>query len=59
MSKPSIISIDGVDYIRQDQIPSVPMPDGKYVIVRCRNAGVHAGYLKSRKDGVVTLRIEK
>ena len=33
----------------------VPEPKGNYVIVRCKNAGVHAGYLKSRDENVLTL----
>ena len=56
MSKPKTMMIDDVKYIREDAVKAeVPQPEGKYVIVRCRNAGVHAGYLKSRKNGVVTL----
>lgn len=31
-------------------------PTTPFVIVRCRNAGVHAGHLVSRKGGVVRLR---
>lgn len=27
----------------------------KYAVIRCRNAGVHAGHIKSRKGGVLTL----
>ena len=55
MSKPNTIKIDDIEYIRIDQLPAIPKPEGDYVIVRCRNAGVHAGYLKSRKDGVMQL----
>ena len=47
--------IDDVKYIREDAINQVPKPEGDYVIVRCRNAGVHAGYLKSRQNGVIQL----
>ncbi len=49
------ISINGEDYIKADSMQSISKPEGDYVIVRCRNAGVHAGYLKSRKDGIVQL----
>ena len=42
-------TFDGVEYVRADSC------EGKYVIVRCHNAGVHAGYLVSRKNGVVKL----
>ena len=55
MSKPKTMMIDEVKYVREDSICNVPQPEGNYVIVRCRNAGVHAGYLKSRKDGVIQL----
>lgn len=50
------IRINDVDYVRADSIPQSPaVPEGQYVIARCRNAGVHAGYLIERKDGVVRL----
>ena len=55
MSKPETLMIDDVKYIREDAVNTVPPPAGDYVIVRCRNAGVHAGYLKSRKGGVLRL----
>jgi hypothetical protein len=55
MSKPKTMMIDDVKYIREDAANQVPTPEGDYVIVRCRNAGVHAGYLKSRKNGVMQL----
>ena len=55
MSKPETLMIDDVKYIREDAVNTVPQPTGDYVIVRCRNAGVHAGYLKSRKGGIVRL----
>jgi len=55
MSKPKTMMIDDVKYIREDAVNEVPQPEGKYVIVRCRNAGVHSGYLKERKNGVVKL----
>ena len=47
--------IDDVKYVRESDIQKVPKPEGNYVIVRCRNAGVHAGYLKSRDENVLTL----
>ena len=55
MSKPKTMMIDDVKYIREDAVNTVPQPEGNYVIVRCRNAGVHAGYLDSRDNGVVRL----
>ena len=50
------ISINGVEYVKASEIKEVPQVRGDYVIVRCRNAGVHAGYLESREKGVLTLR---
>ena len=55
MSKPKTMIIDDVKYIREDAVNQVPQPEGNYVIVRCRNAGVHSGYLKSRENGVIQL----
>lgn len=55
MSKPETMMIDNVKYIREDSVSVAPQPEGEYVIVRCRNAGVHAGYLKSRGNGVIQL----
>ena len=43
------ITINGVEYVKKQE------PSGDFAIVRCRNAGVHAGFVVSRKDGVVTL----
>jgi len=51
--EPSTISINNVEYIRKDSIAQ--KVEGDYVIVRCRNAGVHAGYLKSRDADTVVL----
>jgi hypothetical protein len=49
--------INGIEYVRKDAAPQLcKNPDGMpFAIVRCLNAGVHAGYVASRKDGVVTL----
>lgn len=51
------ISLNGREYVALDSIKKneVPQPEGDYVIVRCRNAGVHAGYLRYRKDGILRL----
>ena len=48
------ITLDGVEYVRKDKIQ--PEILGDYVIVRCRNAGVHAGHLESRDSDVLTLK---
>jgi hypothetical protein len=52
--KPQKIKIDDVEYVRTDA--AMPEVSGEYVIVRCRNAGVHAGYLQSRTETVLRLK---
>ena len=47
------ITVNGVEYVKKS---TVKEPQGNYCIVRCKNAGVHAGYLVSRENGIVTLR---
>lgn len=49
------VKFNDVEYVRKDQIKAAPKLDGDYVIVRCRNAGVHAGILQSRSEGVLKL----
>ena len=53
------ISINGVEYVRKDavknSVPAVNTNGLKYVIVRSRDAGVFAGYLKSREGESVVL----
>lgn len=41
--KPQIINIDGVDYVRADNVPAKSHED--YVIIRSDRAGVFAGHL--------------
>jgi hypothetical protein len=48
------LTLNGVEYVRKDSVQK-NTDTTNYCIVRCRNAGVHAGVLASRKDGVVTL----
>lgn len=55
MSKPETMMIDGVKYLREDALKQVPEVEGDYVIVRCRNGGVHAGVFTRRVDGVLVL----
>lgn len=50
------IKINEIEYVRKDQIKQMPEIIGDYVIVRCRNAGVHSGTLDSRVNGVVKLK---
>jgi len=47
------IEINGEVYVKKSEMAETV--EGHYVIVRCKNAGVHAGYLKSREGGIVTL----
>jgi len=54
--KINTIRINDVDYVRADSITLPPEPEGDYVIVRCHDAGVHAGYLESRANGIVRLK---
>lgn len=44
------ITVNGTAYVPKQEVSK------DYVIVRCRNAGVHAGYLVSRDAEVVTLK---
>lgn len=43
-----IIEINGEKYSK--------ISASNYAIIRCKNAGVHAGHVDSRKDGVLVLR---
>ena len=52
MSNPKVIKIDGAEYVRKDSVAEV---SDDFVIVRCRNAGVHAGTLLSRDEFVIEL----
>jgi len=55
MSKPETIKIDEVEYVRKDAV-EVPDVTEDFVIVRCHNAGVHAGTLVKRDANVVELK---
>lgn len=53
------ITINGVDYVREDTIPFLPAErfDGmKYCIVRTYSAGVFAGYVEKREGKEVSIR---
>ena len=39
----------------KDSLEQITPVLGDYVIVRSKNAGVHAGYLESRENGVIRL----
>jgi len=49
------ITINDIEYVRKDQM-SVPKVEGDYVVVRCKNAGVHSGYISKRENGTLRLR---
>jgi len=45
------VTINGEEYVKKSSIPVMPTLEGKsYVIVRCRDAGVHAGYLNAEQS---------
>lgn len=61
--KLNTITINGVDYVRADEktnLPSIELVDGKpnglYCIIRCRDAGVWAGYVKEHNCRSVVLQ---
>lgn len=57
MGKPKTITIDDVEYVRKDSVKSVPEINTEhFVIVRCRNAGVHAGTLEYRDSDILVLK---
>lgn len=59
MTKLKTITLDGVDYVRKDQIKSTAPDelDGlKYAVVRSRNQGVMSGYVVDISGQVVTLK---
>ena len=55
--KPNKITIDDVEYVRADSAPSLAKDvDGlRYVLIRSRDAGCHAGYLKEDNETCVVL----
>lgn len=57
--KPKTIMIDDEKYVRESDIDSMKLAtntDGmNYVLVRCENAGVFAGYLKKHDKQEITL----
>jgi len=51
------IEVNGVKYIKKDSmkpLPSVSLDGKKYVIVRAKDSGCHAGYLESSKSVELT-----
>jgi hypothetical protein len=45
------VIINGVEYVRREDLDLVSVDGKPYVIVRCSAAGVHAGYLMSEGNG--------
>ena len=58
MSKPVVIKIDEVEYVRKDSLSQkAEQLDGMdFVVIRTYSAGVHIGYLASRNGREVVLR---
>jgi len=50
------VTIDGVEYVRADlAMAEHPTDDMKYCIVRCHDAGVHAGFVAEHEGRQVRL----
>lgn len=49
------IEVNGVVYVPKDSVSEIEKPEGDYVVVRTRSAGVHAGYLVSQDGMLVVL----
>ena len=58
MSKPEVIKIDEVEYVRKDSVSkeAVKLDGMEYVIVRSYDAGCFAGYLAKKDGREVTLK---
>jgi len=61
MSNPTIIKIDGQEYVRRDSIneKAEDCEGMEYCIVRTYSAGVFAGYIKGRTGKEVDLRYSR
>lgn len=57
MSKLKTIELDGIKYVREDDVerPAAELDGLPYVIIRSRDSGVHAGYLEEREGSEVSL----
>ena len=57
MSEPITMQINDVEYVRKDSLatPATNSIGMKYVVIRSRDSGVHAGYLDERDGSEVTL----
>jgi len=58
MDKLQTIKLDDVEYVRLDSIKSTPAtnPEGlPYVVIRSRDSGCHAGFLKEEEGNNLTL----
>jgi hypothetical protein len=53
MEYPNDMHIQDVKYIREDLVKETELSDR--VLVRCRNAGVHVGTIKTRDSDTMTL----
>jgi hypothetical protein len=62
MTQPETITIDNVKYVREDSTQSLAKPSvngEKYCIVRCKDAGVHAGYVMEHDGREVNLALSR
>jgi hypothetical protein len=57
MSKPKTIKIDDDTYVLESEInaPAKSFDGLEYVVIRSRDSGCHAGYLKSEDGNTLTL----
>jgi len=53
------LELNGVKYVREDSVnnnaPAKDLDGMKYVVIRSRDSGCHAGYLKSEDGTTITL----
>ena len=54
---PETITIDKTEYVRKDSVnaPSKDLDGKKYVLIRSRDSGCHAGYLEKEDGNTITL----
>lgn len=50
------IKVNGVVYVPKNSVSEIEKPEGDYVVVRTRFAGVHAGYLVLHEGTRVVLK---
>lgn len=53
------ILVDSEMYVKATLTPAIDTDGLVYCIIRCRDAGVHAGFLKERKEGTREVTLVK